>query len=73
MAVFGFQWAIPNLFGVLAAGLVMENLGPNWVWYLAGILCLISMVGYWLLHGATKRCFSKEIEPIKEELIILYD
>lgn len=73
MAVFGFQWAIPNLFGVLGAGLIMEHLGPNWVWYLAAVLCLISMVGFWLLNGATKRRFSKEIEPIKEELIILYD
>jgi len=71
MAVFSFQWAIPNLFGVLVAGLVMEHLGPNWVWYLAGVLCLISIVGFLLLHGATKRRFSKEKEPIKEELIIL--
>ena len=73
MAVYSFQWTIPNLFGILVAGLVMEHLGPNWVWYLAGILSLISVVGFWLLHGATKRRFSKEIEPIKEELIILYD
>ncbi|MFX0081343.1 MAG: MDR family MFS transporter [Candidatus Hodarchaeota archaeon] len=73
MAIFGFQWAIPNLFGVIAAGLIIDRLGPNWVWYLAGILCLISMTGFWLLHGATKRRLLKEIEPIKEELIILYD
>ena len=73
MAVFGFQWAIPNLFGVLVAGLIWEHLGPNWVWYLAGILCFISIVGFWLLHGATKRRFSKEMDKGKEELIILYD
>ncbi|NVM38248.1 MAG: MFS transporter, partial [Candidatus Lokiarchaeota archaeon] len=69
MAVYAFQWAIPNLFGVLAAGLVMENIGPNWVWYLAGILSLISMIGFWLLHGITKERFSKEEKPIKEELL----
>ena len=62
MAVFGFQWAIPNLFGVLGAGLIMENLGPNWVWYIAGILCLISIVGFWLLRSVIKVRFSKEIE-----------
>ncbi len=73
MAVFGFQWAIPNLFGVIVAGLVIEHLGPNWVWYLAGILCMISMTGFWLLHNATKRRFSREIEPITEELVIVYD
>ena len=80
MAVYGFHWAIPTLFGVLAAGLIMDNIGPNWVWYLAGILSLISAVGFWLLHGPTKERFSKVmeapkimealkvIEPIKEDL-----
>ena len=69
MAVYSFQWAIPNLFGILAAGLIMENIGPNWVWYLAGILSLISIIGFWLLHGVTKEHFSKEKKPMKEELL----
>ncbi len=69
MAVYGFQWAIPNLFGVLVMGLVMEYIGPNWVWYLAAILSLISIIGFWLLHGVTKKRFSKEEEPIKEEFL----
>lgn len=69
MAVYAFQWAIPNLFGVLAAGLIIENIGPNWVWYLAGILSLISIIGFWLLHGVTKEHFSKEEKPMKEELL----
>jgi len=29
MAVYGFHWAIPNLFGVVVAGLVMDYVGPN--------------------------------------------
>ena len=65
MAMFGFHWVIPNLFGVLLAGLVMEYIGPNWVWYFAGILCFISVVGFWSLHGVTKKRFSKE-EPLNE-------
>ena len=69
MAVYAFQWAIPNMFGVLAAGLIMENIGPNWVWYLAGILSLISTIGFWLLHGVAKERFSKEKKPMKEELL----
>jgi MFS family permease len=67
MAVFGMSWAIPNLFGVLAAGLVMESLGPNWVWYLAGILCMISIIGFWFLHCVSKDRFIKRIEPIIED------
>ena len=71
MAVFGFHWAIPNLFGVLLAGLVIEYIGPNWVWYFAGILSLIAAIGFWLLHGITKVRFSKEKEsPVEEEQTI---
>jgi len=64
MAVFGFHWAIPNLFGVLLAGLVMENIGPNWVWYFAGILSLVSSLGFWTLNGITKKHFLKVKEPL---------
>ncbi|MHA2130132.1 MAG: MFS transporter, partial [Promethearchaeota archaeon] len=67
MAFFGFQWAIPNLFGIIAAGLIMENLGPNWVWYLAGILSLIAIAGYWVLNYTTKTRFTKEMKSIDEE------
>jgi MFS family permease len=82
MAVFGFQWAIPNLFGVLLAGIVMENLGPNWVWHFTGILSMITTIGYWLLHGISKHRFVEEdktiLEPEElkvepEEVIVVYD
>ncbi|MFX1567274.1 MAG: MDR family MFS transporter [Promethearchaeota archaeon] len=69
MAVFGFQWMIPNMFGVIAAGIIMEQIGPNWVWYLAGILSFISTVGFWLLHGITKETSSKELDHMNEELL----
>ena len=65
MAVYGFHWAIPTLFGVYTAGLVMDNISPYWVWYLAGILSLFSAVGFWLLHGPTKKRFSEVMEASK--------
>ena len=68
IAVFGFHWAIPNLFAILLAGLVIEHIGPNWVWYFAGILSLFAAVGFWLLHGITKARFSQEKELLLEEL-----
>jgi MFS family permease len=68
MAVFGFHWAIPNLFAILLAGLVIEHIGPNWVWYFAGILSVFAAVGFWLLHGITKARFSQEKELLLEEL-----
>ncbi len=69
MAVYGFQWMIPNMFGTLGAGLIMVHIGPNWVWYLAGILSLISTFGFWLLHGITKGLFKEEKVPIEEEML----
>jgi MFS family permease len=71
MAVFSFQWAIPNLFGVILAGIVMESLGPNWVWHFAGILSMFSILGFWLLHGIAKHRFLKEELPIEEEVIVV--
>jgi MFS family permease len=42
MAVFGFSWTIPTAIGPLAAGLIMDNYNPNWVWYAAGISMILS-------------------------------
>ncbi|MBY9014016.1 MAG: MFS transporter, partial [Candidatus Lokiarchaeota archaeon] len=67
MAVYGFHWSIPILFGVSAASLIYVNLGPNWVWYLAGILSLIAVIGFRLLHNITKDRISKEIGIIDIE------
>ena len=68
MAIFGFHWAIPTLFGVLLAGLVTVYVGPNWVWYFAGFLSLFAAVGFWLLHGVTKKRLLKEKELLVEEV-----
>ncbi len=68
MAVYGFHWAIPNLFGVILAGLVFDNIGPNWVWYFSGIICFIAVIGFWLLHKVTKSRLSRETSSTIEEL-----
>ncbi|MCJ7650000.1 MAG: MFS transporter [Candidatus Lokiarchaeota archaeon] len=68
MAVYGFHWSIPTLFGVSAASFVYISLGPNWVWYLAGILSLIAIIGFLMLNGITKDRLSKKTETSVEEL-----
>ena len=68
MAVYGYHWSIPTLFGIIIAGLIMDYIEPNLVWYLAGILCLMAVIGFLLFHGAAKDRFSKELEPSSEEL-----
>ena len=55
MAIFGFSWVIPMAVGPLLAGLVMDNLNPNWVWYGAGILGLIAAGGYYMLEKQVQK------------------
>jgi len=59
MAVTGFSWIIPSMIGPLAAGLVMDNLNPDWVWYACGILGLIATLGFFILYKASSSRLSK--------------
>lgn len=58
MAVAGFITSIPNAIGPGAAGYILDNLDPHLLWYIGGLLCLSSALGYFALHlrlGAQKR------------------
>lgn len=46
MAVFGFSWILPSIFGVLVAGIIMDNYNPNLVWIIGGFLLVIAALGY---------------------------
>ncbi len=50
MAVFGLTWAVPAMVGPWAAGLIMDNYDPNYVWYLGGVLCVVAMTAFYFLH-----------------------
>lgn len=66
MSVFGFSWAIPNLFVPYAIGLVMDNYDQNWVWYLSGIigsLAALGFVGLYLLKRKSDPAPTSEPEP----------
>lgn len=54
MAFFGLAWTIPAAVGPWAAGLILDNYDPNWVWYASGIICAVAAAGYYLLHLATR-------------------
>ena len=51
MAVFGISWMIPFAVGPTLAGLVMDNLDPRWLWYLAGVVGVVATFGFLWLHG----------------------
>ncbi len=63
MAVFGMAWGIPSMIGPAAAGYVLDNFNPNWVWYLGGLLCAGSVAGFLLLHPSTQRRFPPKPAP----------
>ncbi|MGD0877109.1 MAG: MFS transporter [Anaerolineales bacterium] len=50
MAVFGLASIIPTTIGPGLAGLILDNFNPNLLWYLGGTLCIISALGFYLLH-----------------------
>jgi MFS family permease len=50
MAVFGLSWAVPATIGPGAAGYILDHYDPHLLWYLGGILTLISVLGFFLLH-----------------------
>ena len=58
MAVAGLVWSIPSTIGPGAAGYVLDNYDPRLLWYIGGVFCLISALGYLSLHlkfGAQER------------------
>ena len=50
MAVFSLMWALPSAVGPGAAGLVLDNLNPNLLWYIGGALCAVSALSVYRLH-----------------------
>jgi MFS family permease len=58
MAVFGLTWAIPATVAPTAAGIILDNYDPNLLWYIGGVLCLVSVASFYALHlilGKQKR------------------
>lgn len=68
MAVFGFSWVIPFMIGPLLAGLILDNLTPQILWYAAGILGLIAAGGYYLLELQVR---SSRYDYVEERLKVM--
>lgn len=64
MATYGLAWTIPQAVGPSAAGLIMDNFNPNWVWYIGGMLLLVAIFGYLLLNRHVPMFKSSEPEKI---------
>lgn len=50
MAIYALGFTIPSLFGNVAAGAIYDNLGPKYVWFIAGILSIFGIIGFLLAN-----------------------
>jgi len=64
MAFHDLAHAIPSTVGAAAAGLILDNYNPNWVWYAAGIVSAVAVIGYLWLHRLTQRRFG----PVEDDM-----
>jgi MFS family permease len=69
MAFYGLSWAIPSMVGSLAAGLIMDNYDPHWVWYACGILSALAIIGFLFLYSKTRSRFVDITITEKETLL----
>ncbi len=67
MATYGLAWTIPQAIGPSAAGLIMDNYNPNWVWYIGGVITLIAIFGFLFLNRFVPRS-AGEPEPTVQPL-----
>ena len=51
MAVFGLTWMLPATVGPGAAGVILDNLNPNLLWYIGGVLCAVAALAFYGLHA----------------------
>lgn len=50
MAIYDLGWTIPAMVGPAAAGLIIDHYNPDLLWYVGGILCSVSALGFYALH-----------------------
>ncbi|HAF62499.1 MAG TPA: hypothetical protein DCK95_09255 [Anaerolineaceae bacterium] len=50
MAVSAFAWVVPTTFGPLGAGYILDNFDPRLLWFVAGGVGLLDVLGFLTLH-----------------------
>ena len=57
MAIRNFAWIIPIAIGPLGAGVIMDNFDPRYVWFAAGFVGSLSVIGFLILHFKARERF----------------
>jgi MFS family permease len=59
MAIRNFSWIIPVSIGPLGAGLIMDNFDPRMLWFAAGFVGTLSVIGFTYLHLRSGHIFEE--------------
>ena len=63
-AIFGnLAWGVPFAIGPWLAGLIVDNVNPNWLWYACGIVGTLAVIGYLILHRVHHPVAETEAAP----------
>jgi MFS family permease len=54
MAVFGYSWGIPFAIGPYLAGIILDNYDPRFLWYAAGIIGTLAVLGFLGLYRSVE-------------------
>lgn len=61
MAFFSVSWMLPSAVGPWAAGVIMDNYDPRWVWYAGGIICAVAITGFVALHVLLEKRLTQRV------------
>lgn len=67
MAIYMFGFIFPSLIGNLGAGLIYDNIGPVYVWYVAGALSVIGLIGFLIVNKTSGHRLARSHEKIPDE------
>lgn len=68
MAFFGLSWTIPSIVGPAAAGMIMDNSNPDYVWFVCGIVLAAATVGFLFLNSAAEARFNVDVATVEQEV-----
>lgn len=67
-AIYGFTWVIAAAIVPLLAGLILDNLNPDWLWYASGIVGVLAAAAFTLLEWRVGR---SRLDVVDERLGIM--
>ncbi|MCK5199692.1 MAG: MFS transporter [Spirochaetales bacterium] len=62
MGMYNFSWSVPSLIGPWAAGLIVDNMNPRFVWYICGVIASVAFTGFFILWKKQKNPMGSSVD-----------